>query len=173
MPSYTSAGKWLKNIDKVIALITRAMMGVGLCGVMVIMLVVVVDVFLRAFFNRPILGSTEIVEFMMLVIVSLALPYVQYNKSNIAMDILYGRLREKPRLGLDISAHVLSLGIVSLLTWRSFVHFSYFKNMGSYTPLLKMPVAAFEFLLALGWLILGLVLFLDLLSFILLRRGRE
>ena len=161
------SSRWLQNIDKVIVSISRAMTNCATFGLMILMMIIVADVFLRCFFNRPILGSIEIVEFMLLVTVFLVLPNNQYRKINIVIDIFYSRLSQKAKRVMDVIIDVTSLAIVSLLSWRAFAHFQFFLDSNSSTDLLKMPIAPFQFILAFGWLMLGIVILLDLFNTIL------
>jgi TRAP-type transport system small permease protein len=161
------SNKWLQNIEKVIVSISSAMSNCATFSLMILMLIIVADVFLRCFFNHPILGSVEIVELMLLVTVFLVLPNNQYKKINIVIDVFYSRMSQKARRIMDIIIDVASLIIVSLLSWRAFTHFQFFIDSKSSTDLLKMPVAPFQFILAFGWLMLGIVLLHDLFSTIL------
>jgi TRAP-type C4-dicarboxylate transport system permease small subunit len=52
------------------------------------MLLVAAEVFLRYFFNSPILGTTEIIEFMMVVLVFFGLAYTQTRKGHIGVDVV-------------------------------------------------------------------------------------
>lgn len=158
----TSKSRWLLYTERAVTLASRAMSYIGAFIVMFMVMLVTATVFSRYVFNWPIKGTVEIIELMMLAVVFLGLAYTQYTKSHIEITLLYDRLPQKARDFVDIFGYIVSFGIVCLLAWRAFVHFSSFADRGSLTSVLEMPIAPFQFVLAFGWLMLGLVLLLNL-----------
>jgi TRAP-type C4-dicarboxylate transport system permease small subunit len=155
-----TVSRFLQTIDKVTSWVTSRISGIAAGIVACMMMVIVVDVTLR-FLNHPVIGAVEIVKFMLLMVIFLALPNTHYRKSHIAIDLFYNRFSQKVKRYVDIFGDIFSLGIVSLLAWRAIAHFLYFYREGSYVVALKIPLAPFQFILAFGWVLLGFVLLLD------------
>lgn len=164
MASQSNLRKWLQHMDSVIASVSRIMSIIGAFVVLAMMLLVVADVSLRSLFNRPITGSIELVELMMLMIISLGIAYVQYKKTNITVDLLMKNLSQKIQVIVSSFIYFLSLGIISLLVWQAFVHFQFFADTDRYTVLLKLPFAPFQLLIVIGCFMLALVLLSDFLQ---------
>jgi TRAP-type C4-dicarboxylate transport system permease small subunit len=155
-----SLTRCLQSADKITSWVTSRISGIAAAVLAVMMMVIVVDVTLR-FLDRPVIGTIEIVKFALLIVIFLALPNTHYRKSHIAIDLFYNRFSQKAKRWVDVFCDVFSLTIVSFLAWRAIVHFLYFVREGSYVVALKIPIAPFQFILALGWVLLGFVLLLD------------
>lgn len=155
-----NVSRFFQSSDKITSWVTSRISGIAACIVALMMMVIVVDVTLR-FLDRPVIGAVEVVKFMLLMVIFLALPNTHYRKSHIAIDLFYNRFSQKVKRYVDVFCDIFSLIIVSLLAWRAIVHFLYFLHEGSYVVALKIPIAPFQFILAFGWVLLGFVLLLD------------
>ena len=155
---------WMQRTDSVLGKITEVLSMIGASLLLIMMLYIVADVVLRGFFNKPIKGIIEITGFAQLLLIFLTLAYVQYSKRNVTVDLLFDRL---PQKGKTIAASIfllLSLGIVSLLARQGFVHFLYQIEIEGYLPVTRLPLAPFQFMIGLGWSLLGIVLLHDFLN---------
>ena len=156
----SKVSKCLQSVDRVTCVVAGIVSRIAAYILALMMMVIVVDVVLR-FLDRPVIGAVEVVKFMLLMVVFLAMPNTQYRKSHIAIDLIYNRLAQKGRRVMNIFNSIVSLGIVSILAWRAFVHLKYFINEGSYVVALKIPNAPFQFILTFGWVLLGFILLLE------------
>lgn len=153
----------LHYIERVIAPVARVMSNIGVVFVALTALLITADVAGRYFFDHPIKGAHEIIEFMVLGIVALGLAYTQYRKANIAIDLLVTRLPQNAQAAVAILAYFLSLGIISVIGWQAFIHTRHLWDTGQKSLELHIPTAPFQFILAFGFLMLWLVLLLDFL----------
>jgi len=141
----------------------------GMIALVLMMLVTVIDVFLRSAFNRPILGVVELAEYAMVAVVYLALPLCGLRRGHARVETLSvffppGLLRI-----VDIITSLLSLGILSLMTWQALLEFGNMLEAKRASDMLGMPAYPFYLILALGSLILAFVLVVIILR--LLQRG--
>lgn len=82
------------------------------------MLLTVADVLLRAFFNRPIHGTYELIELGLACTVFLALPAVFLRDQNLVVDAIdYMVRRDFVRL-LDLAGACLSLALLAVMLWQ-------------------------------------------------------
>jgi TRAP-type C4-dicarboxylate transport system permease small subunit len=91
-------------------------------GFMVLlMLLTVVDVFLRYFFSAPITGTTEISRLMMIIIVFPALGWAAIDRVHVRVDLVVSRI--PPRLQAIFSSITFLFALVtySIITWRCFL----------------------------------------------------
>lgn len=92
--------------------ISDALAAVTIFGVM---LLVVVDLSGRYLFSKPLPGTTELVEAMLVFVVFLAIGYVEAKDTNIRVDILATRLRRRGRSLVNLLACLVSLFFFGLV----------------------------------------------------------
>ena len=163
MKSVNNSG-WMQRADSIFGKITEVLSTTGASLLLIMMLVIVADVVLRGFFNKPIKGSIEIAGFAQLLLIFLTLAYTQYSKRNITVDLLFNRLPQKAKTVVSSFIFILSLGIVSLLARQGFIHFLYQIEVGGYLPVTGWPLPPFQFMIGFGWSLLGVVLLRDFLN---------
>jgi tripartite ATP-independent transporter DctM subunit len=158
----------LKNIAKKQVIITyglsRRINSVGVCLLSGMVLLIVVDVTLRRFFSRPILGTFEIVQFFLITLVCLALADTAIKDGNIRVELIISKFSEKPKALIQSLTIFLSLLLFILITWRNLIMVweVWQKNLSSY--LLHIPLFPFYFILTFGSGILCIVLFIQLID---------
>jgi TRAP-type C4-dicarboxylate transport system permease small subunit len=151
----------LARIEKAIAQTSRIMNTIGIAFLMLLMLLITADVFLRAFFRRPILGTNELSEFMMIIVVYLAMAYTQHTKSHVSVDLVISRFPQRVQDVIDTCIYLLSLAICSLITWRAFADVERLMVIQRVSDVLNIPVAPFQSVMAVGFFMFSLVLLLD------------
>ena len=153
--------RWFARFEKAIALISRILNNIGISFLMLLMLLITADVFLRAFFRRPILGTNELSEFMMIIVVYLAMAYTQHTKSHVSVDLVISRFPQRVQDVVDTCIYLLSLFICSLITWRAFADINRLISINRVSDVLNVPVVPFQTVMAVGFFIFSLVLLLD------------
>ena len=154
---------WLDRFEKAIALISRIMNNIGIAFLMLLTLLITADVLLRAFFKRPILGTNELSEFMMIIVVYLAVAYTQHRKSHVSVDLVITRFPQRTRDIIDSFTYLLSLTICSLITWRSFADVGRLLDINRVSDVLNVPIAPFLLVMAVGFFLFSVVLLIDFL----------
>lgn len=130
----------------------------------VMMFLLAADVIGRYFFNRPVLGSIEITEFMMATMVFLGLAYTQMHKGHINVDVLIGRLSPRAQAVLSSITTFATLGVFALISWRCVVHAGLLK-VGQYiSPTWYIPLYPFLYVAAAGAAVICLVLLVDFIN---------
>ena len=117
----------------------------GVLGLM--MLLTVADVFLRYFFNSPITGTTEITEFMMVIVVFPALGWCAITRRHVKVDLLVLYLPRKVQTIIDTITLLATLGIFIIITWQSFLEAM---DVSTTTALLSLPHYPFYWVLTFG-----------------------
>jgi TRAP-type C4-dicarboxylate transport system permease small subunit len=155
--------RWPGHFEKVIALTSRLLNNIGIAFLMLLMFLITADVLLRATLKRPILGTNELSEFMMIIVVYLAVAYTQHTKSHVSVDLVISRFPQKAQDIVDSFIYLLSLAVCSLITWRAFVDVNRLLDINRVSDVLYVPVAPFQLVMAIGFFIFCLVLLLDFL----------
>lgn len=96
-------------------------------------LLIVCEITLRKLANFCIPGVIELSEFLMVVLVYLAMSYAQGAKVNIRMDFLITHLASRPRLVLELVTWVLGAFLFTLVMWQGYKHFWHDFTLGMKT----------------------------------------
>lgn len=140
---------------KIIMSLSR-LLGYAATGVLgIMMLLTVADVFSRYFFSRPITGTTEITELMMVIVVFLSLAWCAVTRRHVKVDLLVGTFSPKAQALVDSLTLLAGLGTFAVITWQSFL-----ESMGvrAKTSILQVPEAPFHWIMTLGFAMLSLVI---------------
>jgi len=153
-------------LEKTLHPAIRVINGVGAVCLSVMMLLTVAEVVLRHFFNRPIKGTLELTEFLMIIVVFLAMGYTAMLRGHVVIDILTSRLRGRPRAIGDSIAHLISIGFCCLMIWQGVAQAEILQGYGDISPIADIPVPIFPFMyvLVLGSGLMGLVFLANLLD---------
>jgi TRAP-type C4-dicarboxylate transport system permease small subunit len=153
----------MKKAEKSIQWIIQTSGIVGIVILLGMMMMTVVDVTMRYFFRRPIIGSVEISIILMVCVVFLCMAWCALNDGHIRVDIITGKLSKKDRAVLNIFDNILTFVLALLIAWRSFLEAMSVKEMEVTSPLLGIPRYPFVFVTAFGFLLLffaSLILFI-------------
>lgn len=150
----------MKIVEKILMGIANVLSVCSTVIVAAMMLLVVVDVLLRTFFNLPITGSIEITQMMMTGMI-LGFAKSCLGNDNLKVDVVMERFPKSVQYVIDIIVCVLCIGVCVLLTWRGFENSMYFqeKNM-VYVTLASVPKWIFALILSAGFAggVVGLLL---------------
>jgi TRAP-type transport system small permease protein len=159
----------LQAVEKMVNATARGANSLGMMALVLMMLVTVIDVFLRSAFNRPILGVVELAEYAMVAVVYLGLPLCALRAGHARVETLSVLFPPSLLRIVDIITSLLSLGILSLMTWQAFLEFRNMLEAKRASDMLGIPAYPFYLILALGSLILAFVLVVIIIR--LLQRG--
>ena len=130
----------------------------------ILMLFVCSDVILRYFFHKPILGSFELTEVMMAILVGLSLAYCALQKGHVRVDLVVLMLPKRVQGIMNSIANVAFLGLFALITWRIVPRAMQMIEVNQVGLISRIPVAPFVLLVALGTAVLCLVLLKNFLD---------
>jgi TRAP-type transport system small permease protein len=128
------------------------------------MLLTAVDVTMRYIFNRPIIGSFEITEYMMVILISFGFAYVTLTKGQINVDLLIAHLPPKARVMLGLFTDLVSFAVVSLLTWQVYLQVKSQYNANAISASLEIPAYPFVAAGAFGLTLLSIALLLEFIE---------
>jgi TRAP-type C4-dicarboxylate transport system permease small subunit len=104
------------------------------------MILTVANVILRDFFEKPIMGTPELSEFMMVLVVFLALAWCAITRKHVKVELFTSRFSTRTQAILNGITLILALGIYIVITWQSAL-----ESMAVYdtTSLLRIPHTPF------------------------------
>lgn len=122
------------------------------------------DVTLRYVFNRPIFGAYDITQSLMVVFVSGGLAYCAIKKGHVAVDLVVSRLPQRAQVIIDSITGLLSIGIFSLIAWKTFELMQFMFGLKITSVVLLIPVFPFVGVVGLGAILLIIALLAELLN---------
>jgi TRAP-type C4-dicarboxylate transport system permease small subunit len=155
-------GEWLDRLghflEKSIYPVSSFLHHVGQWVAVLMVLLTVTDVCLRYVFNLPILGSYEITQFMMAILVFASLGYTMVVKDHVSVDLVTTKLPKRVQALLECITCFLAFVIFALAAWRNVIHAVTTWKRNDVSTELFIPVSPFVLFVALGLAILSLVL---------------
>ncbi len=113
-----------------------------------LMVLTFADVIGRYLFNRPIAGSFEITELLLLVLIFAGLPLVSHADEHVTMDFIDHMLPAALSRGLVRIVHGLSAAMLFFLTWQVLLKARRISEYGDTTDVLRIPIAPFVYFMA-------------------------
>ena len=125
---------------------------------LVMTLMTVGDVLSRYFFNKPILGSFELTEYLLVIVVFFAIPWATMEGAHVRVDLITGRFIKRTRGWLYAVSCVLSMIITFLFARYTFPEARYVLELGEQSDMLNIPAYPFYYLIGIGFFLLLFVL---------------
>ena len=123
--------------------------------VVLVMLVVCADVFLRYFFNSPMFWVLESTQFALVFITFLGAAWVLKNDGHVRMDIMINRLSQRTRDRINIVTSILCAVACLVVTWYGVkVWWDYYQINYIYAGSLKIPAYFLVAVIPIGSLLL-------------------
>ncbi|MBW1998002.1 MAG: TRAP transporter large permease subunit [Deltaproteobacteria bacterium] len=152
------------TIDRFVSPLSRIMDMVGRVVLASMVILITSDVVLRYFFNRPIKGSYELVEFMMVVLVYLGLAYTQTRKAHVAVSLLTIKLSKAQSAVVSSVTNFLCLAIFLVVTWRCALQAETLRSSGTSSDTLFIPNYPFMWVVVFGSFVLCMVFLKDTIT---------
>ena len=127
------------------------------------MVLVACDVILR-FFNRPISGAYELVEYSMAITVSFSVTVCAHQGGHIAVDIVTEVLKTNVKRVLACLVTILAIAYTLPITWMTASQIQEAYSSGLTSAVLRISVYPFMFIVAFAFLITSIVFIFDLLN---------
>jgi TRAP-type C4-dicarboxylate transport system permease small subunit len=134
--------------------------GVALTAMMAL---TVADVILR-FFERPIVGTYEVVGLLGAVAVGFAIPQTSRLKGHVLMDFLTGRLSRNVQHVLYVLTRILACVLFAIIGWNVWLLGDGYRQIGEVTLTIQLPLYPVAYGIAICCFIECLVLILDVLE---------
>lgn len=161
-------GEWLDRfgrlLEKGIFPFSRFLHRLGQVILALMVLLTVSDVFLRYLFNRPVLGSWELTEFMMAILVFASVGYTMVERGHVVVDLVITRLPPRVRALVECITSLLASVLFAIVTWRNVLQAGVALRRNDVSAELFIPKSPFILFVAIGIGVLSLVLFVHFLE---------
>jgi TRAP-type C4-dicarboxylate transport system permease small subunit len=150
--------KKVESAESAIRIVSRISNTLAMGVLVIMMLLTVADVLLRYIFRRPILGTVELTEYMMIPVVFLAVPWCAIKGGHAKIDLVVERLPPKAQAIFDIVAGLIGFFMISLICWQGFLESKnmWVSHIGA--DMLNVPTYPFYLIVAAGAFLFALVL---------------
>ena len=144
----------MKIIDSIARIAGLVAMGV----LFLMMLLTVSDVFLRAALSKPIIGTTEITEQMMVLVVFLGFGWCCLQGRHVSVDLLVSRYPRGAQKIIDIITIFIGLVLVAILCWQTVMTTLIMQRLGITASYIGVPKYPFYAMTAVGWAVFFLAI---------------
>ena len=152
-----------KTLENWIFPLTKFMKGIASLILFLMMLLTITDVFLRKVFSNSILGTVEVSEFMLVILIFFSLAHTEVLNGHVKVDLVLERFGERVQSMVDMITQFVCFIISFLITWSTLVYAGKMKASGEVTQDLWLPVYPFIYVVAIGCGILSLTLLIKFL----------
>ncbi len=134
--------------------------------ILFLMLLAVVQVIGRKFFNFPIPGYVDWVEFAMAIFCFLSIAYTQKLGGHVRMEFFIGRFSGRLLWVLEVIGTLVAMGIIAILAWYGYEHFVRAWLIGDSSIDIELPIWPGKFIVVVAFISLELRLLVQLLGFL-------
>ncbi len=153
-------------IRSLVAPISKVINRISLVSLLLMMLLTVADVIMRKLFNNSILGTVEVTEMMMIVLIFFALARTEDLNGNVKVDLVISRLSSRAQAGFDIFTQLVCWLLFVIATIACLVYAENMRLSGEVSQDLHIPIWPFVYFIAFGTAMLSLMLLIRFLDVI-------
>ena len=148
--------------------VAKIVNNIGVSFLSLMMVLIVLDVCFRSLFNFTLLSPYvyESIELMMVVLVFCSLGWCELNEKNICVDVLVSRLPVTLQGWINSISYFFCTAFGLLVAWRSFIQVGVIKKTNAVAIFLGIPIYPFMLIVACGFVLLCVILFLNFLSYV-------
>lgn len=150
----TITPSFYRSIARVIAIVSEVMGVVAVVVLVFMMMLTVTDVCLRYFFDNPIMASSELTEYMMVIVGFLGMAWCALKGMHIKVDLIVGRWSEKTQAIMNIINAILVIGICSLIASQSYFEGFAARDMGKASEITGIVQHPFYWLIVFSYALL-------------------
>lgn len=142
--------------------IIKIMAYIGVLMLFFMMLIMIIDIIGRFFFNRPVNGTWEIVGLMLVCAGTWCLSYCQQEKRHIQVTIILEQFSIRISKSIQGISYLIGCIGFSFLAWQALrLTSTYFFTKGYKTDTLQIPLYPFMFIMAIGNTVMAITLLTD------------
>jgi TRAP-type C4-dicarboxylate transport system permease small subunit len=151
----------MQSLQKVCDAVTHLLLAIGASVLSAMMFLTTADVILRYFFESPLPGTYEILQYMMSIVIPFGIAYCAHEDAHVSVDILFASLPRRIQSFLQCVNSLIVLLLFLLIAWQSISYVQETYESGLTSGILYIPSYPFVGAMALGFSTLCLVLLLD------------
>jgi TRAP-type C4-dicarboxylate transport system permease small subunit len=153
----------LKKIEALFVKLARLMNSIAALGLFTIMVVVVLNILMRVLFNRPFMGTYEIVQYGLLLAVSLALADNELSDGNVMVSFFLEKMKPRTANVFNIVTGSLGIFVTGFVAWNQWRMILQKYNNKAASAILQLPHWIIVLVLTMGFCTLFFALIVKLM----------
>lgn len=159
---------WLSRaadtLNRIVRPLSRIFHGIGSVALALMMFLTAIDVSMRYFLDKPITGSFDLTEYMMVIVISLGLAYCAVEKEHVKVDLVISLFGPRTQAIINTITGFLSFVLFTLIAWQciKYIKILYLSKVAY--PVLLIPIYPSVAIVACGMVVLCLVLLANFLE---------
>lgn len=129
----------LLKINNLLKFVTRNLSYIGALSIVVMTVIIAIDVVLRYFFNSPMIGAHEVIEYLVLMIFVFCISDCWDSGMHVAMTIVYNKVM-RMRSFFNVVIGLTGFTIFSILGWKLAAETIYAFNFDQISTELMLPI---------------------------------
>ena len=150
-------------VEKYLKPVTRVLNAAGAFAGLIMVVLVTVHVISRAVFGKPLVGTVELEELMIVILVFCGVAYTKITGNHISVDFVTVRLSARSRAIVDVITALISTALLLALGWQNVVLSLVYLHDGMATFQLRIPLFWVLWVIAMGFILFGISALTDLL----------
>lgn len=150
------------KIEKIVDSASEMLASLAAVVLALMMFLMATDVVCRYIFNSPVPGALELVEYMMAVVVPLAIAYCAAHRSHVSVEMVVERLASPVRKVINFIVTILSLAFIGLVSWQNFLNIGDAFASKMTSAVLHIPSYPFVVPAAIGMSLYALIMLIHL-----------
>ena len=151
------------SLESLIKPIIKFVNRIGTFILFFMVLLLGVNVVLRYIIAKPIKGSVELEEFLLVILVYFGVAYTALKKRHIKVDLVLKRLPESTQAAIKSITSAISVGLCAVMTWQIVVYSQVRWAYKARSIILDLPLFPFILIAAFGSALLGLTMLVEFL----------
>jgi TRAP-type transport system small permease protein len=144
----------------------RLALWLGGLAIIIMMMLTIIDVFMRYVFDSPIHGGTDMSAMVLVVVVAFSIGYSARSGGQVVVELFTNIWPEKLNRIIGSCVHVIGIFMLIILVWRLFESGLSASEYGETTTTIHIPFEPFYYILAIGMAIYAIVLLVELIAMI-------
>ena len=124
------------------------------------------------FFRHPIFGSVELVGYMAILAVAMAMPHIDRNKGHVAVEIIVRLLPEKVQCIFELCTRLFSTALFAIIAWRTVLYASTMQKSGEVSMNLEFPEYIIIYTVGFCFILLTLTALQDIIKAVIELRNK-
>ena len=144
----------------------RLALWLGGLAVIFMMMLTIVDVFMRYVFDSPIQGGADMNAMVLVVVVAISIGYSARSGGQVVVELFTDVWSEKLNRVIGACVHVIGFIMLVILVWRLFESGMSASEVGETTTTIHIPFEPFYYILAFGMALYAIVLLVESIAII-------
>lgn len=149
----------MRYVPKIVCAISRGVTWVSGGAVVGIVLLVCVNIVTRLF-GKPVLGTFELVQILMVSVVGFSLGYCELHRCHTSVDLVMRKFSKRTQALSDVITNFVTAGIFAVIAWRCIVLGTTMWRKGELSQTLWIPWFPLLYAVAFNCFLVCLVLLL-------------